>query len=193
MELDYILEPYPKTVALKDKTKVVVRPLHHDDIKAFHEFFCDIPETERLFMKHRVTDLDVIRGWCRNIDYARNMPLLAFHGDKIIGDATLHQQQGGWKRHVGRISVVVRPSSRGKGLAKILLGELIYIARHLGLEHVEAEFMGEQEAARKVFAEGGFNHLLTLKDYIKDMQAITHDYVLMGRRIITDEEFAGQG
>ncbi len=191
MELDYILEPYPKTVALKDRSKVVIRPLHHDDVKAFHEFFCDIPETERLFMKHRVIDLDVIRAWCRNIDYARNLPLLALQADKIVGDATLHQQQGGWKRHIGRISVVVRPALRGKGLAGTLLGELIDIARHLGLEHVEAEFMGEQEAARRVFAEAGFNDLLTVKDYVKDMQAIPHDYVLMGRRIITDEEFAG--
>ena len=191
MEIDNLLESYPKTVPLKDGTKAVLRPLHHDDVKTLHEFFCAIPETERLFMKQRVTDLDVVRSWCRNIDYARNLPLLALQEEKIVGDATLHQQQGGWKRHIGRLSVVVHPHWRGKGLAKILVRELIHIAQHLSLERLEAEFMGEQKAARRVFGEHGFNDLVVLDDYVKDMQALAHTYVLMGRRIITDEEFAG--
>jgi GNAT superfamily N-acetyltransferase len=191
MEIDNLLESYPKSVPLKDGTKAVLRPLHHDDVKALHDFFCAIPETERLFMKQRVTDLDVVRSWCRNIDYTRNLPLLALQGEQIVGDATLHQQLGGWKRHIGRLSVVVHPHWRGKGLAKILVKELIHIAQHLSLERLEAEFMGEQKAARRVFGEHGFNDLVVMDDYVKDMQALAHTYVLMGRRIITDEEFAG--
>lgn len=191
MEIDHILDDYPKNVTLKDGSKVVLRPLAHNDVKAFHEFFCAIPETERLFMKHRVTDLDVIRSWCRNIDYLRNLPMLALQGDEIIADATLHQQPGGWKRHIGRLSVVVHPKFRGKGLAKILVHELIEVSRHLQLERLEAEFMGDQKTARRVFAEAGFNDLMVQEDYVKDMQALTHTYVLMGKRIITDEEFAG--
>ena len=69
--------------------------------------------------------------------------------------------------------------------------ELIDIARHAGLEKVEAEFLGEQKAARRVFEENGFNQFLYLQDYVKDMQAIAHDYVLMGRDLLTDEEYAG--
>jgi GNAT superfamily N-acetyltransferase len=138
-----------------------------------------------------VTDLDVIRSWCRNIDFARNLPLLALQGEKIVGDATLHQQQGGWKRHIGRVSVVVHPQFRGKGLARVLLAELIEMSRHLGLERLEAEFLGDQKTGRHVCAELGFNDLAVIEDYVKDMQALSHDYVLMGKRIITDEEFAG--
>jgi hypothetical protein len=37
----------------------------------------------------------------------------------------------------------------------------------------------------------GFSKLLRLEDYVKDMQAITHDYVLMGLHLKTDEEYAG--
>lgn len=191
MEINDLLEAYPKTVILKGGSRAIVRPLQHADIKEFHEFFSAIPETERLFMKHRVTDLDVIKSWCRSIDYTRNLPLLALSGDKIIADATLHQQQGGWKRHIGRISIVVHPQHRGKGLAKILIQELILISQHLGLERLEAEFLGEQKAARHVCAELGFNDLLVIEGYVKDMQALSHDYVLMGRKITTDEEFAG--
>ena len=193
MQLDEILERYPKTVKLKDGSPVTIRPLLKKDEKGFHDFFCSVPETERLLFKHRVTDRATIREWCQTIDYGRILPLLVLVGSKIAGDASLHQTLGGWKRHIGRVSVVIHPSFRGRGLAKILVGELIGIARNVGLEKLEAEFMGEQQAARHIFGELGFNELLVLPDYAKDMQALPHDYVLMGRHIVTDEEFAGTG
>src|SRR2546430_2570467 len=191
--LDSILEEYPKEISLKDGFKSVLRPLKPSDEKAFHEFFLAIPEAERMFIKHRVTEPQVIRDWCQNIDLGRNLPLLAVVEGKIVGDATLHQQLGGWKRHIGRVSVLVHPKYRGRGLASALVTEIVGIARHMGLEKVEAEFIGEQEAAIKVFAMLGFSSLVRLDDYVKDMQAITHDYVLMGLDLKTDEEYAGMG
>jgi len=184
------LQKFPRVVTLKDGTKVTLRPLRRDDEKDFHKLFLGIPEPERMFIKHRVIDLEVIRDWCRNIDYGRNLPLVALINGKIIGDATLHQQLGGWKRHVGRVSVLVHPDFRGRGLARALVGEIIDIARSASLEKVEAEFIGEQEAAIKMFAMLGFSQLLRLEDYVKDMQAITHDYILMGLELKTDEEYA---
>jgi len=56
---------------------------------------------------------------------------------------------------------------------------------------VEAEFIGEQEAAIKMFALLGFSNLLRFEDYVKDMQSIKHDYVMMGLNLKTDEEYAG--
>ena len=187
------LQKFPKVVTLKDGTKVTLRPLRRDDEKDFHKLFLGIPEPERMFIKHRAIDLEVIRDWCRNIDYGRNLPLVALINGKIIGDATLHQQLGGWKRHVGRVSVLVHPEFRGRGLARALVGEVIDIARSASLEKVEAEFIGEQAAAIKMFAMLGFSQLLRLEDYVKDMQAITHDYILMGLELKTDEEYAGVG
>lgn len=192
--MEHILERYPKTVTLKgDILEATLRPLEATDEKSFHEFFCAVPETERLLFKHRVTDPQVIHDWCQHIDYGKILPLVAIVDGKIVADASLHQQLGGWKRHIGRISVVVHPNYRGRGLARALVHELIEIARDVGLEKLEAEFMGEQQAARLVFAEAGFSDLLVIADYVKDMQAISHDYVLMGRHIITDEEYAGTG
>jgi len=170
-----------------------LRPLRKDDEKNFHEFFLAVPERERMFIKHRVTDAAVIRDWCQNIDLGRNLPMLASIDGKIIGDVTLHQQLGGWKRHIGRVSVLVHPQFRGRGVAKALVHEIVEIARSTGLEKVEAEFIGEQETAIKMFAMLGFSNLVRLDDYVKDMQAITHDYVLMGLDLKTDEEYAGMG
>src|SRR6267143_3769922 len=191
MSVELESQKYPKEIKLKDGSKSRLRPLKKDDEKAFHEFFLAVTEGERMFIKHRVTDTQVIRDWCQNIDLGRNFPLLALINGKIVGDATLHQQLGGWKRHIGRVSVLVHPAYRGRGLARALVTEMADIARHLGLERVEAEFIGGQEAAIKMFALLGFSNLLRLEDYVKDMQAISHDYVLMGVDLKTDEEYAG--
>jgi len=184
------LQKFPKVIALKDGTKATLRPLRRDDEKDFHQLFQGIPEPERMFIKHRVTEIEVIRDWCQNIDYGRNLPLVALIGGKIVGNATLHQQLGGWRRHIGRVSVLVHPQNRGRGLASALVSEIVDIARQVGLEKVEAEFIGEQAAAIKMFALLGFSQLLRLENYVKDMQAISHDYILMGLELTTDEEYA---
>jgi GNAT superfamily N-acetyltransferase len=193
MSLEFELQQYPKEIKLKDGSKCELRPLRKDDEKNFHQFFLGVPEPERMFIKHRVTEPQTIHDWCKNIDLGRNLPLLALMDGKIVGDATLHQQLGGWKRHIGRVSVLVHPKYRGRGLARALVSEIASIARGLGLEKVEAEFIGEQEAAIKMFALLGFSNLVRLEGYVKDMQAIAHDYVLMSLQLKTDEEYAGVG
>ncbi|MCX6895652.1 MAG: GNAT family N-acetyltransferase [Verrucomicrobia bacterium] len=193
MSLEFALQKFPKEIKLKDGAKCRLRPLRKDDEKEFHAFFQAVPERERMFIKHRVTDPAVIRDWCQNIDLGRNLPLLAVIGGKVVADATLHQQLGGWRRHIGRVSVLVHPEFRNRGLARALIAEIIGIARENGLEKVEAEFIGEQEAAVKMFAMMGFSQLMRLDDYVKDMQAIAHDYILMGLDLKTDEEYAGMG
>ena len=193
MSLEFQLQKYPKVLTLKDGSTCTLRPLEKVDEKNFYDFFQAVPEKERMFIKHRVADIQVIRDWCRNIDLGKNLPLLAIVDGKIVGDATLHQQLGGWKRHIGRVSVLVLPQHRGRGLARALIKEIVEMARGVGLDKVEAEFIGEQEAAIKMFAMLGFSNLLCLEDYVKDMQAIAHDYVLMGLQLKTDEEYAGMG
>jgi GNAT superfamily N-acetyltransferase len=193
MTLEFELQQYPKDIVLKDDSRCRLRPLRKEDEMDFHEFFLAVPPAERMFIKHRVTEPEVIREWCQNIDLGRNLPLLALMDGKIVGAATLHQQLGGWKRHIGRVSVLVLPQYRGRGLARALVKEIVELARSLSLERVEAEFIGDQDAAIKMFALLGFSNLVRLESYVKDMQAIPHDYILMGLDLKIDEEYAGVG
>ncbi len=193
MSVEIELQRYPKGIRLKDGSKCKLRPLCKKDKKALHEFFLALPEAERMYIKDRIVERQVVRDWCQKMDLGRNLPLLALMDGKIVGNATLHQRLGGWKRHIGRINVLVHPKYRGRGLPRALVTEIVSLARHLGLERVEAEFIGEQEAAIKLFALLGFSNLVRLEDYVKDMQAISHDYVLMGLNLKTDEEYAGVG
>ena len=193
MSLEVAMGDYPKDLELKEGFKCVLRPLESTDEMAFHEFFLAVPTRERMFIKHRVTDPAVIHDWCQNIDLDRNLPLLAVVDGQIIADATLHQQFGGWRRHIGRVSVLVHPKFRGRGLAKALVTEILEVARQFGLEKVEAEFIGDQTTAMKMFGLLGFLPLFRLSDYVKDMEGVTHDYFLLGLDLKTDEEYAGMG
>jgi GNAT superfamily N-acetyltransferase len=193
MSLENALLKFPRSIVLADGLHCKLQPLCKDDEKAFHQFFLSVPGQERMFIKHRVTDQEVIHDWCQNIDLGRNLPLLAFHDGTILASSTLHRQLGGWKRHIGRVSVLVHPHFRGRGLAKAMVLEMIEIARDIGLEKLEAEFIGEQETAVKLFAMLGFSNLLRLDNYVKDMQAIAHDYILMNLDLRVDEEYAGVG
>ena len=44
-----------------------------------------------------------------------------------------------------------------------------------------------------MFALLDFRELLRLEDYVKDMLAISHDYILMGLELKTDEEYTSAG
>ncbi len=115
MSIELVLQKFPKDIKLKEGFKCRSRPLRRDDETAFHEFFLSVPAEERMFIKHRVTEPEVIKDWCKNIDLGRNLPMLAFTEGKIIGCGTLHQELGGWKRHIGRVSVLVHPQYRARG------------------------------------------------------------------------------
>lgn len=193
MSLEAVLENYPVDLELKRGFRCELRPLESGDVEAFYRFFQQVPEDERLFIKHRVEDREVIREWCESIDYLAKLPLLAVQEGRVIGAATLHQSQGGWKRHIGRVSVLVLPESRGRGLARRMVAEISELAQHAGLDFIEAEFIGRQEAAIKMFGLLGFAPLFTLPQYVRDLQGKTHDYAVMSMPLKTDEEYAGMG
>lgn len=193
MSFELALKEIDKTFTADDGMEINIRPLEAGDEKALLGFFKNLPEPEVMFFKRRVRDPEVIKQWCENIDLYARLPLLALHEGKVIAVASLLQNNGGWKRHIGRISQSILPKYRQKGIAGKLVQELVDVARMAGLQKVEAEFIDKQEGGQKLFALLGFTHLIRLEDYVQDMQAIQHDYVLMGMDLKTDEEYAGMG
>ena len=191
--LDYALDKYPIEIELRDGTKCVVRPLGKRDAVQLHKFILAVPEEERLFIKEPVSDRALFQDWCRHPDFEHNLPLIMLQGAKIIGEACLHQRLGGWKRHIGLVTVLTHPGYRGRDVAKILVAELVEIARALGLRRLEAEFNGERKTAIRALEDIGFCKLLNLPQHILDMNTVPHDYVFMGADLHVNEEYAGVG
>jgi GNAT superfamily N-acetyltransferase len=191
MALEYALERFPVEARLRDKVKVVVRPIRRTDASVLQKFFCSVPEPERLFLERPVTNKSLFEGWCKRIDLERDFTLLMLDKRKVIGWINLHMPQGGWMRHIGRIRLLTHPNYRGRDVSLILLEEIIAVARYLRLWKLEAELNGERKTAIRSLQHLGFEELLCLPDYVIDMTRQSHDYLLMGADIKTDEEYAG--
>lgn len=193
MSLEYALEKFPVKARLKDGTEVVVRPLAKRDAAALQKFFYAVPEPERLFIERPVTDKRYFVSTCNKLDFEQDLTLVMTHGSKIIGWINLHQRQGGWRRHIGRITLLTHPNYRGRDVSRLLLEEIVTAARYLGLWKLEAELNGERKIAINSLEILGFRKLLYLEDYVLDMTRQTHDFVLMGLDIRTNEEYAVAG
>jgi RimJ/RimL family protein N-acetyltransferase len=181
-----MISEYPKEVTLRDKTTIVLKPFERKDKDALLAFFQRMPEADRLFLKDDVTDPAVVNRWAVELNYDKVFPLLAWRGNDVVADATLHKNLGGWMKHVGTIRMVVAREFQKHGVGSILANELFLHALKSGLEKIVAEMMETQEGARKVFEKLGFRQEAVLHGHVRDQIGIRHDLLVLTKDL---EEF----
>ncbi|MBI4701969.1 MAG: N-acetyltransferase [Deltaproteobacteria bacterium] len=162
------MSTYPKTVKLSGGGEITVRPAVKEDEQALHEFFCRVPQEDRLFLKHDVTDRATIRGFMSELSYDRIYPLTARHGDEIVGHATLHRDRHGWSRHVAEVRIVVTRGWQRKGVGTVLMHELIEHASQSGVDLVEALVLEGDRRAQRALEQMGFRIETTLRERATD-------------------------
>lgn len=181
---------YPRSVELKDKTIVKIRPIKADDEQKLFEFFGRLPLPERRLFKDDVTDRNVVRAWTQKINYESVLPLLAVEQDRIVADASLHREKRGWMAHVARIRISVDPDARGRGLATCLINEFIEIAPKLGIYILDAEILAEQKGAMKVFEDQEFINVACLPQHAMDLNHKPHDLLVYSLNTVPPERLA---
>jgi hypothetical protein len=124
----YPITRYPRTLDLRDRTCLTMRPMTGGDRPALLRFFLRIPEAEGLYLKEDVTSPKVIESRTSHLDYDRALPLLAMAWERIVADAVLIRRRGGSHAHAGEIRTAVGPEYRGRDLGVCLTRELIEIA-----------------------------------------------------------------
>ncbi len=191
--LDFALEEFPQRVELEHELMCTVRPLREEDEVALCDFMLALEPEERLFIKGPCSSADLFMDWCHSVDYDCNLPLLALEHGRIVALGILHQRQGGWKRHIGSLNMMVRSDYSGHGLVHLLIRSLVGLGKHAGLMRLESELMGGQSEFIDAFRNAGFDELSRIPDYVEDMKGQTYDCVLMGINLIPDEEFTGVG
>lgn len=146
-----------------------------------HQFFLRIPAEDRYYFKEDVTSRQVVHRWAAELDYDRVLPLLAWAGEWVVADATLHRSRAGARRHVGEIRILVDPEYRNQGLGTTMLRELATIANENGLERLIFEAVAEkEEAAIKAAQYVGFVEVAVLPSHAKDPDGRPRDLVLLG-------------
>jgi RimJ/RimL family protein N-acetyltransferase len=170
---------YPEETRLKDGTPITLRPIEEGDFQGLVSFFQSLPEEDRLYLKEDVADTKVIRKWVDHIDPLHIRALLALHGDRIIGDATLHVGRRGWSRHLGEIRCVVAREYQRKGLGSVMAYHLLQEAKHRRLKVIKTELMSNQIGAIKAFSRIGFERSALLRGHAVDLTGKQRDLVIM--------------
>jgi len=177
------LDGFSETLALRDGTRVLVRPMQPDDGPALLDFFRAVPLEDRMFLREDVTREETIDRFVQNLDYERVLPLLAEHDGRIVGDATLHRNQRGWAAHVGEIRIVVDPAFQRRGLGTALARQLVRVATGAGLDKLVAEVVDNQVGAKRAFGKLGFYPEAVLKGHVKDIHGAKRDLVVLANDV----------
>ncbi len=172
-------EKYPKQVRLPDGSEVEIRMLAPGDGPAVLAFARALPPEDLLFLRVDLTQEEVVDAWMANAVNGHSTTLLAWDGTGLVGYATVHRNPAPWTRGVGEIRVNVAAAYRGRGLGRVLTGQIFDIAHALGLRKLMAQMTTDQHGAQAAFRRLGFVPEAMLADYVEDRGGRTHDLVLM--------------
>jgi GNAT superfamily N-acetyltransferase len=176
---------YPKEVVLKNCTEVAIRPLEIKDEQALRDFYSQVSEEDRWFMRFDVTDPAVIRGWVEGKGGV--FSIIAECGGHITAHARLHTHPFGCYQHQGRLRIIVLPEFRQKRLGSWMLLDLIHLAMDKGLRELRSDFVvGIEDAAIEAAYKLDFFKKAVLEDFIIDPQGRLHDLLIMTKQLHKD-------
>jgi RimJ/RimL family protein N-acetyltransferase len=173
------LKDLQKSGKLKDGARVLLRPMVATDRKAIGEFFHRLPPTVIQYVRHDVKNPKVLDKWFQDLNYDKVFPLLAFDGDRVVANASLHRVGYGWRKHLGTIRIVVDPGFHEKGLGTLMINELIDLAQEFGLEKLMVEFPLKALGALAMFKKAGFSPRAVIEGLMKDRDGEDLDVVIM--------------
>lgn len=177
------LEGFPKQIALRDGSSLVVRPVAPADEEALLAFYRALPEEDRLFLRDDVTSQAWADRFISSIDYQSVIPLLVESSGEVVASGTLYRALHGWTTHVAEIRMAVARPFQRRGLGTALLRELVRLATSLGVEKMIANVVDNQLGAIRAFEKRGFQREAVLKGHVKDIHGLKRDLVIMSNDV----------
>lgn len=157
------IHPYPSALvreaALSDGAAVTIRPIRPEDAIIEREFVNGLSEQSRylrfMYALQEITPAMLSRF--TQIDYDREMAFIA------VDDTTGEEQQIGVARYITlpdeatcEFAIVVGDDWRGRGLARLLMGDLIAAARDAGLKNMYGTTLNENHGMLDLARSLGF-------------------------------------
>ena len=175
---------YPKEVVLKDRSESIIRPLEKHDEAMLLRFYASIPESDRWYMRHDVTDPLVIQKMINSIGTGNVFSTVALEGERIVAHASLLMRGHGATQHVGRLRIAVLPDYRHKRLGTWMLLDLIQYAMDTGLNDIRADFVvGVEDNAIESARKLDFFKVAVIPEYVKSPRGIRYDLQIMVKRL----------
>jgi RimJ/RimL family protein N-acetyltransferase len=168
---------YRQVFTLKDGARILLRPLTSDDRQALLDLFLPVSADDQRYMRHNVKDPQVIGEWIDGLDYEKVLPLVAVFGSRIVGEATLHFNQGP-DRHRAEIRIFLAKDFRRRGVGSRLLQGAVEMAKRHNLYLLEVEIVSDQNHIIRAFQNAGFEPKCIYEDYFMlpdgDLRDVSH-------------------
>lgn len=174
---------YPRAVTLPDGREVTLRLMTRGDVEAVLAFARSLDPDELLYLRVNITEPGVVERWAHYIETGRTETVLALDGDSVAGEASLLHNRTSWTRHLGEIRLQVAPPHRRRGVARLLTGEVEWIARTLDLRMLTARMTLDQTAAQSFFRSIGYQREAVLWDYVMTADGRTRNLLVATKRL----------
>lgn len=174
---------YPRAVTLADGREVTLRLMTRGDVEAVLAFAKSLDPDELLYLRVNITEPGVVERWAHYIETGRTETVLALDGESVAGEASLLHNRTSWTRHLGEIRLQVAPPHRRRGVARLLTGEVEWIARTLDLRMLTARMTLDQTAAQSFFRSIGYQREAVLWDYVMTADGRTRNLLVATKRL----------
>jgi L-amino acid N-acyltransferase YncA len=175
---------FPYTDRLGGK-EVTFKLLSREDAETLARFTETLSRDDLMFLRLDVRDPETREQWLRNVETGNTVTVLAMDTDgEIIGYGSLHVNTRTWTSHIGEFRILVIPAYRGTGLSTRLINEIFQISRELKLERLVVHVAREQRRFRGLLEEMGFQAEALLTDWVKSVDGVTHDLVIMSQHLV---------
>jgi acetyltransferase len=155
---------YRQIITLSDGGRVLLRPLTKEDRQGLLDLFTRLRADDVRFLRHNVREAKLVNQWIDELDYDKVFPLVAVVNDQIVGNGTLHFNEGP-ARHRAEVRIFLAKEIRRRGVGTRLLQSLIEIARRRSLYLLEAQIVTDQAPVIKAFRNLGFEQKCVLEDF----------------------------
>ena len=150
---------WEKEITLKNGQKVFLRPELSYDTEMLWRMFSTLSK-ESLDNLVKPFTRERIEAWTSNIDYERNLPILALIMEgtewRIIGSATLSFNALQHSRHKAELGITVHDDYQNLGVGTELIKHLLHIAHKSGLKKVHLIVNTSNKRAIHVYEKFGF-------------------------------------
>jgi acetyltransferase len=142
---------------LPDGTVIRLRLIRPEDERLLQDFAANMsPEDLRLRFFAAMRGLsDKLAARLSHIDHDRDVAVLAFAEDaeEVLGVARFSDNPD---NHAAEFAIAVRTDWKRHGLGHLLMGRLIRLARHRGIDRLVGEVLPENAAILQLCREFGF-------------------------------------
>jgi len=151
---------YETDAVLKDGSRILLRPIKHDDTEKWLSFIARVRSDAKYFHFHHVlketTEKDASR-YC-NVDYHNSFALVAEitreRRKDIVAVGRYHKLP---HKNSAEVGFLVEEPFRNRGIGTKLIEQLINAARDNGIVSFEANILAENEEMMEVFTNYGFH------------------------------------